>query len=307
MNWLRYPFFLLVFCGCFAQAQTPPDTLMAFDTVGIAQRRTLFTPDFYTFRAARQLTGPQVVSVLLRSSDLTVLRLALRAKRRYTLPTPLIFGSYGLLLGGVRASRNQPVPTALGGTLILGSFAMITTGLVAGLTAPAQMRRAVRFHNQMVTNSANAYALAPRRYAPDDFALTTADTVAVRRTFWGTRYTYRGLDLLPDLQLEQAMRSVRDPQITEGLRQNKILRAVGGVVGGFSAAYLATRLVTGLLVQAAGFCTAGRATPLTYVALGGLAVTFGLGRISDRTTRQVVRQYNNRLAQPPPSGNVPEP
>ena len=285
---------LLAVCGGPALAQTPPDTLTAFDTVGIAQRRTLFTPDFYTFHAARQLSGPQVLPLLMRSNDSTVLRLALRAKRRYALPTPLILGSYGLLLGTVRASRNQSAPTALGGTLLLGSFALITTGLVAGFTAPTAMRRAVLAHNRAVGATAWSYARPVVRVTDADFQLSGADSIAMGKRFIATQYRYRGILVVPDLQLEQAMRSVRDPQITEGLRQNKILRGIGGVVGGFSAAYLVTRLLTGLLVQAAG----GRVrsnNSLVYVAWGGLAVTLGLGRVADGTTRQTVRRYNELL------------
>jgi hypothetical protein len=179
--------------------------------------------------------------------------------------------------------------------LALGGLGTLVTGEVLGLSAPGVMRRAIRRYNQQIGYNENAYAMPVLRVSGTDFELTQADTISTRKQAIGSRYTYRGIQVSPDLQLGAAMKSVKDPFVTEGLRQNRVFRGIGGVVGGVSASFLSTYYLTRFLIQASG----GRirsTSPLVYYALGGVAVSFTLGRITDRTTRQVVRRYNERLA-----------
>ena len=277
------------------RVQMSPDTLIPTDTIGIAQRRTLFATDQYTFHAATHLAGLQLVPILRQSSDSTVLRLAMRAKRRYTLPLPLILGSYGLVLGSVRAIRVWDNPGLAGG-LLVGSVGTLIESYVLGFSAPNAMRRAVQRHNQRL-RSTDDYYTSPRSLAGmagEAPLLSEADTVLIQPYRLGSRYTYRGVLLSPDLQLTEAMQSLKDPFITEGLRQNRAIGTVAGLIGGFSAGYLSGYCLTRLLTLAAGYQTRP-ANPLVYAALGGLAVTITIASFNNRVTRQVVRRYNERL------------
>ena len=294
MNALRL-LFLLVGSALTTNAQTPTDSLLSpFDTVGIRQQRVLFTKvSTYSYHAATQLSGLQLMPILLRSPDSTVHRLALRSKRLKTATLPLILSSYGLVLLAVRASvvhRNA----GLGSVMALGGLGTLVTGDVLGLSAPGIMNRAVRRYNQRISYDENAYAMPALWVSGTDFELTQADTINIRKQGIGYRYMYRGIQVAPELQLATAMKSVKDPFVNEGLRQNRVVSGVNGLIGGLSAGYATVYFLTRFIAQAAGL----RVQPvnsLVYVALGGLAVTFTIGRLTDRTTRQVVRRYNERL------------
>ena len=287
--------FLLIGSTLTANAQTPTDSLPTpFDTIGIRQQRVLFiTTSSYSYHAATLLSGPQLLPVLLRSSDSTVHRLALRSKRFITAATPLMLSSYGFVLLAVRANVVRP-RAELGGMLALGGLGTLVTGEVLGLLAPGIMNRAVRRYNQRIGYDENAYARPTLRVSGTDFELTPADTINIRKGGIGYRYRYRGIQVAPELQLAAAMKSIKDPFVTEGMRQNRVVSSVNGLIGGFSASYVTGYFLIRFLAQAAG----ARLRPvpsLVYVALGGLAVTFTIGRLTDRTTRQVVRRYNERL------------
>lgn len=278
-----------------ASARMLPDSLSPTDTIGVAQRRTLSTADQYTFHAATHLAGLQLMPILLQSPDSTVLHLAKRAKRRYTLPLPLILGSYGLVLGSVRAIRVWDNPGLAGG-LLLGSVGTLIESYVLGFSAPTAMRRAVQRHNQRV-HFADDYYTNPHPLvgiADEAPLLSEADTVLIQPYRLGSRYTYRGVLIAPDLHLKEAMQSLKDPFITEGLRQNRAIGTVAGLIGGFSAGYLSGYGLTRLLTLAAGY-QPRPTNPLVYAALGGLAVTFTIASFNNRVTRQVVRRYNDRL------------
>ncbi len=290
LSWLLLVMALSPVC-----ARMLPDTLSPTDTIGVAQRRTLFDTDQYTFHAATHLAGLQLMPILLQSSDSTVLHLARQAKRRYTLPLPLILGSYGLVLGSVRAIRVWDNPGLAGG-LLVGSAATLIESYVLSFSAPNAMRRAVQRHNQLVHFADDYYTSSHPLVgmAGETSLLSEADTVLIQPYRLGSRYTYRGVLIAPDLHLKEAMQSLKDPFITEGLRQNRAIGTVAGLIGGFSAGYLSGYGLTRLLTLAAGSPT--RPTnPLVYAALGGLAVTFTLASFNNRVTRQVVRRYNERL------------
>lgn len=267
-----------------------------FDTVGLAQKRTLFAPDLYAYHAATQLSAGQVMPVLLQSPDSTVLRLARRARRRYWLPAPLFIGGYGLFIGGLRA--GQAGNDALAGGLALGSLTVLVDGIVVGLTAPRAMRRAVTRYNQTVRYAGDAYTDPLTNLRGDAFELTEADTIAVKPALLGNRYTYRQLVVVPDIHLARAMRSVNEPYISEGIRQNQVIRGISGVVGGASTGYLVVWGMTRLLAAAAGYRVRSRTNPLLYASLGGVAATFVLGGAANRTTRRLTSRYNELLRTP---------
>ncbi|WP_375446456.1 hypothetical protein [uncultured Fibrella sp.] len=52
--------------------------------------------------------------------------------------------------------------------------------------------------------------------------------------------------------------------------------------------------MTRLPLQAAGR-RVGPTNSLVYYSLGGLAASFTIGRMTDKTTRQLVRRYNDQL------------
>ena len=293
MNALRL-FLLLLGSALTALAQAPTDSLTPFDTIGIRQQRVLFNKvSTYSYHAANLLASGQLLPLLLRSSDSTVRRLALRSKRMTTAAIPLILGSYGLLLTAVRASavnRNAE----LGSVMALGGLGTLVTGEVLGLSAPGIMNRAVRRYNQQIGYDENAYAMPPLRVTGTDFELTQADTIGIRKRGLGYQYTYRRLHVVPDLQLVAAMQSVNDPFVTEGLRQNGVFRRISGAIGGLSAGFVTGYFLTRFIAQAAGARVRPVST-LAYVALGGVAVSLTFGRLTDKTTRQVVRRYNERL------------
>lgn len=277
-------------------AQVRPAALTPFDTIGLAQKRTLFSPDLYAFHAATQLSALQVIPILLQSPDSTVQRLARRARRRHWLPAALIGGGYGLLAGGLRAGRvgNDP----LAGGLILGSLATLTGSFVVSLSAPTAMRRAVGRYNQTVRYAGDAYTDPLANLRGNAFDLTEADTIAIKPASLGNQYVYRSLLLVPDVHLVQAMRSVNEPYISEGIRQNKVVRAIGGVVGSASTAYILVYGMTRLLVAAAGYRVQGRTSSLLYASFGGVAATFVLGGVANRTTRRITTRYNELLRTP---------
>ena len=277
---------------CFAVpavAQQPADSTTLADTVGVT--RQVFITE-YSFHAARHLTALQVAPLLLRTADPTINRLVRRSKRRHHLTVPFIVGGYGLLIGAVRAGRvNQE--SALAGGLALGSITALTDGIVMGLSAPRPMRRAVNRYNQLLADTDSPY-FSPQQPTAPALSLTERDTIRIRPTLLGNRYVYRGVEVAPELQLRTALESVRDPFVTEGLRQNRVVRGVGGLLGGLSVTVISSYYLTRFLSQAAGQ-RVPKIGPLTYAAFGGVAVSFALGRIADRTTRQVVRRYNQRL------------
>ena len=294
MNALRL-LFLLAGSTLTANAQTPTDSLPTlFDTVGIRQQRVLFiTASSYSYHAATLLSGPQLMPILLRSPDSTVHRLALRSKRLTTATLPLILSSYGFVLAAARASAVYRNPE-LGGVLALGGLGALVTGEVLGLSAPGVMNRAVRRYNQRIGYDLTAYARPALRVSGTDFELTQADTINIRKRGIGYRYTYRGIQVAPELQLAAAMKSIKDPFVTEGLRQNRVINSVNGLIAGFSSGVVSAYFLTRFLARAAGVRV--RPIPsLVYVALGGLTVSFTLGRLTQKTTRQVVRRYNERL------------
>lgn len=291
---------LLVLLGYVSstQAQTPTDSLTPADTIGVMRQRALFvTTSAYSFHAARQLSDLQLAPLLLRTADSTINRLVRRSKRRYALTAPVFFSSYGLMLGTTRAiAVNQESALAVG--LLLGGVATLTDGMVLALSAPTPMRRAIGWYNQLVGLSDYGYVRPVPMSPTSAYPLTISDTVSIRLGLLNSRYTYRGIQLVPDVQLQAAMQSLRDPFITEGLRQNRLTRGISGVVGGLSAYFLITYYFTRFVFQAAG----GRVSatnPLVYVSFGGLAISLGLNRLADRTTRQVVQRYNQQLASQP--------
>lgn len=290
--WLR----LLIVCltvssNAVAQIRLAEQT--PFDTIGLMQKRTFFTPDLYAYHAATRLSGPQVIPLLLQSPDSAVQRLARRARRRYWLPLPMTVGSYGLLMGSARAGRlgNE----ALAGGLALGGLAVLVDGLVLGLSAPTAMRRATKRYNQMVRYAGDAYTDPLRDLRSEAFALTLADTIGIKPALLGSRYTYRQVAVVPDLQLTQAMQSLNDPYLSEGIRQNRVVRGIGGLIGGLSAAYLTSYGLTRLLLLAAGYRVREGVGPLFYASLGGVAVSFVLGGVANRTVRRITSRYNERL------------
>ncbi|RYF48662.1 MAG: hypothetical protein EOO39_46640 [Cytophagaceae bacterium] len=273
-------------------AQSLTDSLTPTDTIGIHRQRLVLTSHYYySFHAATQLSGLQLRPLLHRQADPMTNRLLSRARRRFTLPLPLFFGSYGLALGavGVNPAQNPE----LAGTLIIGSMAALTTGFVVGLSAPGTMRRAVQRYNLLVNTNDAAYV----RPLPTsgELTLTVTDTVGIKRQLLASRYMYRGIQVAPELQLRSAMLSVNDPFITEGLRQNRIVRGVAGVVGAVSGGFLSTYYLARLSAQATGR-RVGPTNSLVYFALTGVAVSFTLGRVADKTTRQVAERYNEQLS-----------
>ena len=158
------------------------------------------------------------------------------------------------------------------------------------------MRRAAQRNNQL-SHFTDDYYTNPHPVAGiagEAPLLSEADTVLIRPYRLGSRYLYRGIQVAPDLHLKEAMQSLKDPFITEGLRQNRAIGTVAGLIGGFSAGYLSGYCLTRLLTVAGGYQTRP-ANPLVYAALGGLAVTITIASFNNRVTRQVVRRYNERL------------
>ncbi|MEZ0539496.1 hypothetical protein [Fibrella arboris] len=272
-------------------AQSPIDSLPATDTIGIHQQRVFFITDYYySYRAATRLSGVQLTPLLRQPTDSVTTRLLSRARRRYILPFPLFLGSYGLIVGAIKA--NPVTNPEWAGALAVGSAAALLTGYVARLSAPGTMHRAVQRHNLLVTGNEAAYARP--RPTGNELTLTAADTLGVKRRLLTSRYMYRGIQVAPELQLRAAMQSLNDPFITEGVRQNRVVRGVAGVVGALSASFLSTYYLTRVALQASGR-RVGPTNPFVYYALTGLAVSFTLGRVADKTTRQVVERYNQHL------------
>ncbi|MBO0951691.1 hypothetical protein [Fibrella forsythiae] len=282
---------MYLLAGTSVTARSLPDSLPLTDTIGIHSQRVFLATDYYySYHAATRLTGLQLTPLLRQPADSAASRLLSRARRRSRLPFPLFVGSYGLMLGAVRANPLQH--PELSGTLLLGSVAALTTGFVAGFSASATMHRAVQRHNLLIT--ANDAAYVKPRPTLGEPALTATDTLSVKPQLLATRYTYRGIQLAPELQLRSAMQSFNDPFITEGLRQNRIVRGVAGLIGAVSGGFLSYYYLTRFSTQAAGR-RVGPANLLVYYAFTGVAVSFTLHRVADKTTRQVAARYNRHL------------
>lgn len=272
-------------------AQT--DTVQFTDIIGVRQQRILWVsfPE-YSYYKADHLTSEQIRPLLSRSLNADVRTLNRRSQRLDRISNIMTGVSFPAMFGGLAVGTRQP---EIGGPFALGGIILLYGGLIPGARAERLMGRAVTEHNRFVRAMSGRYYNPAHSLSEELTELTLADTVAVWPRLIGYQYTYRGMSVSPDMQLQNAFNRLGNERIKSNSFYNRTIRRIGGLVQGIGSGVLFGYLTFYGLRWAAVGQPGYFNRRLFWSSLGaagaGAAVNFHAAQIEARS----VRRYNELL------------
>lgn len=272
------------------------DSLMTVsDTIGVQSQQKGTVGYGYQYYGASQLSGKQLGFVLKQSPDSLARRLFGQSRRLNGVATGLTVGTLGFFIGSLTTVGRRGGP---GGTLLLAGYTTLFSSFIPRTIASRRLAQAVSAHNTYLRNQREDY-LPPVVYAANrQWALSMADTLAVRRVglTWG--YAYRGMPVYPGGQLARLTASLNDPEVNNGIRYVRTINQLGSLVGGIGRGLLTGYVTTLLLTRTRRY---GRNTALSNELLttGLLCVgaNFVLSRHANQVQRRWVSRFNETLKQ----------
>lgn len=277
-------------------AQT--DSLTISDTIGTSRQRAfLQTVTGYNYYGASQLTGNQLLPVLNRSPNLLTRKLTGQSHRLNWISTGLVVGGLGLIIdsyamAGRRYGQNS-------GLLLTGDLVFLS-GLIPQSMSARRLDRAIAAHNVFLRQQADDY-LPPVVYttASRQWPLSLADTIARKRVLFTSQYTYRGIRVYPNSQLNRLTASLNDREVKAGVRYVRTVSTISGIVGA-TGRFLLTTYLGSVLLNRRYRRVASTSDDLLTTSLICLGANFVLSYHANRAQRRWVDRYNDRLKQPFP-------
>lgn len=279
--------------GHWAVAQA--DSLTMADTIHLVKRPVFLTTlRFYHYHYASGLSDKQIVPLLRRSADSTVLGHLRRGHRAQVANVAVQATSYGLILTGLFSPVNSLAQIRTNQSMILGATALLYGSLIPAGYRARQHEQAVLAHNRMLRSRFGQYYVLLYDVSAQVNRLSVNDTIATSRRGLAERYWYRGIRVVPVQQLRPLADQLNDSDVKDGFQYARRVGGIGSLFASLGIAYLAPRLLIYGVQRANGRATTLQ-SPITWTALAAVGIGYSIRIHAGGVQRRSVRLLNERL------------